>query len=136
QFTCAFLFMCTGYYDYDHGYQPEWLGVERFKGLMIHPQQWPEQLDYAGKRVVVIGSGATAVTLVPALAEQAAHVTMLQRSPTYIVARPSEDAIGNWLHRRIPVGLAGRLTRWKNIALGIYFFNLARRRPDATRQAI
>ena len=136
QFTCSFLFMCTGYYDYDHGYTPDWPGVERFQGQVIHPQQWPEHLDYTGKRIVVIGSGATTVTLVPALAERAAHVTMLQRSPTYIVARPSEDAIGNWLHGHMPAQLAGQLTRWKNILLGMYFYRLARRRPEKVREAI
>jgi monooxygenase len=136
QLTCAFLFMCTGYYDYDHGYLPDWPGVERFQGQVIHPQQWPQHLEYTGKRIVVIGSGATTVTLVPALAERAAHVTVLQRSPTYIVSRPSEDAIGNWLHRHLPGRLAGHLTRWKNILLGMYFYGLARRRPERVRQAI
>ena len=81
--TCDFLFGCTGYYRYDEGYTPEFAGIERFAGQVVHPQHWPDDLDYAGKRVVVIGSGATAVTLVPALAEQAEHVTMLQRSPSY-----------------------------------------------------
>jgi monooxygenase len=136
QVTCAFLFMCTGYYDYDHGYTPEWPGVERFSGRITHPQQWPENLDYAGKRVVVIGSGATAVTLVPALAQQAAHTTMLQRSPTYIVARPSEDAMANWLRRHLPAKLAYQLTRWRSILFMTYFYALARRRPDFTKQAI
>ncbi|HLJ82037.1 MAG TPA: NAD(P)/FAD-dependent oxidoreductase [Ktedonobacterales bacterium] len=136
QITCSFLFMCTGYYDYAHGYTPEWPGIERFTGRIVHPQQWPEDLDYTGKRVVVIGSGATAVTLVPALAETAAHVTMVQRSPTYIVARPSEDAIANWLRRSLPTGLSRPLARWKNIALGIYFYGLARRQPAKVKQAI
>src|SRR6185295_11817556 len=89
QLTCNFLYLCTGYYDYDSGYTPEWAGVERFRGKIVHPQKWPDDLDYAGKGVVVIGSGATAVTLVPAMAERAAHVTMLQRSPSYIVSRPA-----------------------------------------------
>ncbi len=136
QMTCAFLFMCTGYYDYDHGYTPDWPGVERFTGRLVHPQQWPENLAYAGQRVVVIGSGATAVTLVPALAQQAAHVTMLQRSPTYIVARPSEDAMANWLRRHFPGKVAHQLARWQAILLGVYFYSLARRRPDLTKQAI
>lgn len=134
--TCGFLYMCTGYYDYTHGYTPEWPGRERFAGRIVHPQEWPADLDYDGKRVVVIGSGATAVTLVPALAERAAHVTMLQRSPTYIVARPSEDALANWLRRRLPAPLGDRLARWKSILLGMYFYRLARRRPDVTRRAI
>ncbi len=136
QLTCSFLFMCTGYYDYDHGYTPDWPGFERFQGYVAHPQQWPEDLDYMGKRVVVIGSGATAVTLVPALAERAAHITMLQRSPTYIVSRPSVDALGDWLHRRLPTRLADHLTRWKNITLGMYFYQLARRRPEKVRESI
>ena len=136
QFTCNFLYMCSGYYDYASGYTPQWPGVERFAGRIVHPQQWPEDLDYAGKRVVVIGSGATAVTLVPAMAEQAAHITMLQRSPTYIVTTPSEDATANWLHRHLPTKLAHRMARWKSILFGIYFYNLARRRPAFTKQAI
>ena len=134
--TCSFLFMCTGYYDYDHGYTPQWPGVERFNGLIVHPQQWPEQLDYAGKRVVVIGSGATAVTLVPALAQEAKHVTMLQRSPTYIVARPSEDKLASWMVRHFPGKLAHQVTRWRSILFMIYFYTLARRRPDFTKRAI
>jgi len=136
RFTCGFLYMCTGYYDYAHGYTPEWPGRERFAGRIIHPQEWPADLDYDGKRVVVIGSGATAVTLVPALAERAAHVTMLQRSPTYVVARPSADALTNWLRHRLPAPLGDRLARWKSILLGMYFYRLARRRPDFTRRAI
>ena len=136
ELTCRFLYMCTGYYDYDHGYIPEWPGIERFSGRIVHPQQWPEDLRYAGKQVVVIGSGATAVTLVPAMAETAAHVTMVQRSPTYIVARPSVDAIANWLHRNLPARLAPLLARWKNIAIGMYFYSLARRQPARVKQAI
>jgi cation diffusion facilitator CzcD-associated flavoprotein CzcO len=129
RFTCNFLHLCTGYYDYEGGYTPEWDGVERFGGPIVHPQKWPEDLDYGGKRVVVIGSGATAVTLVPAMAERAAHVTMLQRSPTYVVSRPAEDRIANWLRRRLPARAAYALTRWKNVLLGMFFYNLARRRP-------
>jgi cation diffusion facilitator CzcD-associated flavoprotein CzcO len=127
--TCSFLYMCSGYYDYDRGYTPEWPGVEQFAGLVVHPQHWPENLDYAGKRVVVIGSGATAVTLVPAMAQQAAHVTMLQRSPTYIVAQPSEDVIANWLRRRLPRRPAYRLVRWKNVLMGMIYYNLMRWQP-------
>ena len=136
RFTCNFLYMCSGYYDYERGYTPTWPDVERFAGRIVHPQQWPDDLDYAGKRVVVIGSGATAVTLVPALARQAEHVTMLQRSPTYIVARPSEDAIANWMRRRLPATLAHRAARWKSVLLGMYFYGVARRRPEATKQVI
>ena len=128
-FTCGFLFTCSGYYDYAGGYTPEFAGRERFKGQIVHPQQWPEQLDYAGKRVVVIGSGATAVTLVPAMAAEAGHVTMLQRSPTYIVSRPAEDAFANWLRRRLPGKLAYGITRWRNVLLTMFFYNLARKKP-------
>ncbi len=136
QFTCNFLCMCTGYYDYAEGYTPQWQGVEQFTGRIVHPQHWPEDLDYTGKQVVVIGSGATAVTLVPAMAEQAAHITMLQRSPTYIVARPSEDALARRLYRVLPGKVAARLARWKSILLGAYFYSLMRRRPEAAKQAI
>src|SRR5437867_7449960 len=100
--TCNFLFMCSGYYDYAEGYRPEFPGIERFAGRIIHPQEWTEDLDFAGKRVVVIGSGATAVTLVPEMAKTAAHVTMLQRSPTYIISLPGEDRFANWLRRHLP----------------------------------
>jgi cation diffusion facilitator CzcD-associated flavoprotein CzcO len=136
QMTCSFLFMCTGYYDYDQGYLPDWLGFARYQGLLIHPQRWPEDLDYIGKRVVVIGSGATAVTLVPALAEKAAHVVMLQRSPTYIAARPSMDAIGDGMRQRLPSGVADPLIRWKNILLGMFFYQLARRRPERVKKLL
>ena len=130
QLTCNFLYLCTGYYDYDSGYTPEWQGVERFRGKIIHPQKWPDDLHYAGKRVVVIGSGATAVTLVPAMAERAAHVTMLQRSPSYIVSRPAKDKIANLLRRVLPDRTAYMLARWKNVLSGTFFYNLARNRPN------
>jgi monooxygenase len=112
QFTCNFLYMCTGYYNYEQGYLPDWPGIDTFRGTLVHPQKWPEDLDYKNKRVVVIGSGATAVTLVPAMAESAAHVTMLQRSPTYIVARPAVDPIATWLHKYFSARFADRLVRW------------------------
>jgi monooxygenase len=129
QLTCNFLYLCTGYYDYEDGYTPEWAGTERFRGRIVHPQKWPEDLDYAHKNVVVIGSGATAVTLVPAMAEQAAHVTMLQRSPTYVISRPAEDKLGNWFRRRLPDDVAYAMTRWKNVLLQLFFYNLARKFP-------
>ncbi len=129
RFTCGFLYTCSGYYDYTGGHSPEFKGVERFNGRVIHPQTWPEELDYAGKKVVVIGSGATAVTLVPAMAETAAHVTMLQRSPTYVVTRPSEDAFANKLRKKLPAKLAYGLIRWRNVLLTMFFYNLARKRP-------
>ncbi|WP_174279947.1 flavin-containing monooxygenase [Sphingomonas bacterium] len=136
QFTCDFLCMCSGYYAYAKGHSPEFTGAEDFTGLIVHPQTWPEDLDYRGKRVVVIGSGATAMTLIPALARDAIQVTMLQRSPTYVVSVPAEDAIANWLRGKLPARLAHGLTRWKNILLGMYFFHLARRKPEATRQRL
>src|SRR5271154_337925 len=136
QFTTNFLYMCSGYYDYSEGYMPGWPEMGRYRGRLVHPQQWPEDLDYQDKQIVVIGSGATAVTLVPALAESAAHVTMVQRSPTYVVARPAEDAIANWLRRVLPVRLAYTLVRWKNVFLGIYFYNLTRRKPAETKKMI
>jgi cation diffusion facilitator CzcD-associated flavoprotein CzcO len=130
RFTANFLHMCSGYYSYAEGYRPTWPGEARFKGRIVHPQFWPEDLDYKGKRVVVIGSGATAVTLVPEMAKDAAHVVMLQRSPTYMASRPSVDAIAEWLKRRLPPMLAYQLVRWKNVLLQLFFFRLARTRPE------
>lgn len=130
RFTCNFLYLCTGYYDYEGGYTPEWPDVKRFRGQIVHPQKWPEDLDYHGKRVVVIGSGATAVTLVPAMAARAAHVTMLQRSPSYVVSRPAQDKVANLLRHSLPARAAYALTRWKNVLLGMFFYKLARARPD------
>lgn len=134
--TCGFLYLCTGYYDYESGYTPEWAGVERFRGPIVHPQKWPERLDYTGKHVVVIGSGATAITLVPAMAEQAAHVTMLQRSPTYVVSRPAEDRVANWLRRLLPARTAYALARWKNVLLQMGFYWLSRSRPGFMKRLI
>jgi cation diffusion facilitator CzcD-associated flavoprotein CzcO len=136
RFTCNFLYMCSGYYDYAQGYLPGWPQMDRYRGRIVHPQHWPEDLDVAGQRIVVIGSGATAVTLVPALARTAAHVTMLQRSPSYIVARPSEDPIAKWMNGRLPESLAGKLLRWKNVLLGTYFYNFARKKPERTKKMI
>ena len=130
QLTCNFLYLCTGYYDYKNGYTPDWPGVAQFRGTIVHPQKWPEDLDYTGKRVVVIGSGATAVTLVPAMAQRAAHVTMLQRSPTYIVSRPAEDKVANWLRRLLPDRAAYVIARWKNVLATTFFYKIARNRPD------
>jgi cation diffusion facilitator CzcD-associated flavoprotein CzcO len=129
RFTCGFLFLCSGYYDYAAGYRPEWPGEAGFGGRFAHPQHWPQDLDFAGKRVAVIGSGATAMTLVPAMADAgAAHVTMVQRSPSYVVSRPSRD--------RLAKRLGARLTRAKNVALGAWFFKLARRRPAKVREKL
>jgi cation diffusion facilitator CzcD-associated flavoprotein CzcO len=129
QFTCGFLYTCTGYYDYASGYTPELAGRETFTGRIVHPQHWPQELDYRGKRVVVIGSGATAITLVPAMAAEAAHVTMLQRSPTYIAAIPGHDRIASVLRRVLPDQAAHAATRWKNIVKSMFFYHLARSRP-------
>ncbi len=133
--TCGFLLLCTGYYRYDRGYAPEFEGRERFRGPIVHPQHWPEDIDYADKRVVVIGSGATAVTLVPAMAKTAAHVTMLQRSPSYIVALPAEDPVARAL-RRLPARLTYALLRWKNVLLTLLSFQLSRRRPELVKKLI
>ena len=127
--TCGYLFMCSGYYNYANGYLPEFKGYNDFQGTIAHPQHWPQDLDYAGKKVVVIGSGATAVTVVPAMAETAAHVTMLQRSPSYVASVPQQDVIANGLRKFLPGWLAYKITRTKNILRNIFFFGLARRYP-------
>lgn len=130
------LYVCAGYYSYAEGHRPKFPDEENFRGQIVHPQFWDPSIDYAGKRVVVIGSGATAVTLVPAMADTAQHVTMLQRSPTYIVTRPGEDAIAQRLRRVLPERLAYRATRWKNVLLGMFFFQLARRRPQKVKRRL
>lgn len=131
--TCNFLFGNTGYYRYDAGYTPEFEGSDRFTGRIVHPQEWPEDLDCSGKRVVVIGSGATAVTLVPALARVAGHVTMLQRSPSYIASFPERDPIDDALRRRLSPRVAGFLVRWKNVVLTWTIFQLSRHAPKFVR---
>lgn len=136
KFTCNFLLMCTGYYKYEAGYTPHFEGRERFKGQIIHPQHWPENLDYSGKRVVVIGSGATAVTVVPAMTDKAAHVTMLQRSPTYMVSLPEQDVLANSLRRFLPERAVYHAIRAKNVALTLGFFNLAQSRPKPIRRLL
>jgi monooxygenase len=136
EMSCGFLFGCTGYYRYDEGYTPELPGAERFRGEIVHPQRWPEDLDYTGKRVVVIGSGATAVTLVPAMAERAAHVTMLQRSPSYVVSLPACDPIADFLRRLLPARVAYPLVRWKNVFVTQAFFQLSRRAPRLVKAAV
>ncbi len=133
---CSFLIVCSGYYRYDEGYTPQLPGIDRFRGRIIHPQQWPENLDYAGKRIVVIGSGATAVTLVPAMARQAAHVAMLQRSPSYVLSVPSTDKIARLLRRALPYMFAYSLIRWRNILLAVLLFKLSRRRPELTKKLL
>ena len=134
--TCAFLFACTGYYRYDEGYTPAFEGSDRFEGEIVHPQLWPQDLDYEGKRVIVIGSGATAVTLVPAMAGRADHVTMLQRSPSYVLSLPAEDPIAGFLRRRLPKRAAYSLIRWKNVIMTQLFFQLSRRAPNLVRRLI
>lgn len=134
--TCNFLFMCSGYYSYREGYTPEFEGRERFAGQIVHPQHWPADLDETGKRVVVIGSGATAMTLVPALAERAAHVTMLQRSPTYVVARPDTDKLANRLRSLLPDRLAYTVTRWKNTTMQQMIYRRTRTQPDKVRKVL
>jgi monooxygenase len=136
RFTCNFLFSCSGYYRYSDGYTPEFAGRDDFKGQIIHPQKWPDKLDYAGKRVVVIGSGATAVTLVPAMAERAAHVTMLQRSPTYVVSRPAQDKLAISLREKFGKNIAYHAIRWRNVLLGLAFFQFARRRPARFKRMV
>lgn len=134
--TCRFLYMCSGYYNYGQGHRPTWEGEAEFKGQIIHPQFWPESLDYKGKRVVVIGSGATAVTLVPAMADTAAHVTMLQRSPTWMVSRPGSDAVANALKAILPAQMAYDIVRWKNVTLGQYFYKQTRSNPGKVRELL
>ncbi len=134
--TCTFLFTCTGYYRYDEGYTPEFQGIERFGGEIVHPQFWTEDIDHSGKRVVVIGSGATAVTLVPALAQRAEHVTMLQRSPSYIISLPAVDPIAGLLGRLLPTRLAYPVVRWKNVMLALAIYGLSRHRPAAMKRLI
>jgi monooxygenase len=134
--SCSFVLMCSGYYRYDEGYTPDFQGTERFAGRIVHPQQWTEDIDYAGKRVVVIGSGATAVTLIPALAQHAAHVTMLQRSPSYMVTLPAEDSIANLLRRVLPARAAYSIVRAKNVLLMMLSFQLSRRRPEVAKAMI
>jgi cation diffusion facilitator CzcD-associated flavoprotein CzcO len=134
--TCSFLFMCSGYYSYKKGHTPEFTGRERFKGTVVHPQEWPLDLDYAGKRVVVIGSGATAVTIVPSMADKAAHVTMLQRSPTYMVSRPDHDVLANRLRKVLPPKMAYNLTRFKNTWRQQLVYNKTRTDPDKVKQLL
>jgi len=131
--TCSYLGCSTGYFDYERGYSPEFPGADRFAGQIVHPQHWPEGLDWEGKRVVVIGSGATAVTIVPSMAAKAEHVTLLQRSPTYMVSRPSVDPLAAWLKGRLPDRFVFWFMRWWNALLMVVSFNLMRRFPQRAR---
>ena len=132
--TCDFLFLCGGYYNYEEGYTPHFAGRENFLGQIIHPQKWPINLDYKNKKVVVIGSGATAVTIIPTMAEEAAHVTMLQRSPTYFLSAPDEDPVGNFLRKIISSKLTYKLVRWKNIRFQWWFFQKCRKFPKKVKE--
>lgn len=134
--SAQFLLMCTGYYRYEAGYTPEFKGRDSFRGQIIHPQLWPEGFDYADKRVVVIGSGATAVTLVPSLTDKARHVTMLQRSPSYVLSLPDADALADVLRKLLPEKLAHRLVRAKNVLLSMFLYRLCRHRPNLAKRLI
>lgn len=135
-YTCSFLFICSGYYNYDEGYTPEFAGREDFAGKIIHPQHWDTALDYTDKKVVVIGSGATAVTLVPEMAKKAREVVMLQRTPTYIMTAPEKDKIANTLRKIMPDKMAYFLSRWKNILMSILFFNASRKWPNTMKNLL
>lgn len=134
--TCGFIFSCTGYYRYDRGYLPDFAGMERFGGVIVHPQSWPEDLDYADKRVVVVGSGATAVTLIPSLASTAEHVTMLQRSPTYITSLPAKDPLANLLRRVLPRRRSGPLVRWYKALTTQASYQISQRRPALVKRIL
>ena len=136
-FACNFLFMCSGYYNYEAGYTPEWPGMENFGGTWVHPQHWPQDLDYKDKQVLVVGSGATAVTLVPAMLDgenPPAHVTMLQRTPTYMVSRPSSDKVANGLRKVLPSKLAYKIIRWRNVLMQQFIFRRARTKPEGVKE--
>jgi cation diffusion facilitator CzcD-associated flavoprotein CzcO len=135
-FTAGLVWSCRGYYDYEHGHRPEFAGEGEFTGTIVHPQHWPAELDWAGKEVVVIGSGATAVTLVPEMARRASHVTMLQRSPSYVLSLPQRDPFAARARRWLPAGLAHRAVRWKSILVQTVFYRLSRRRPETVRRLV
>ena len=135
-YTCNFLSVCAGYYNYESGYLPDFTGMDQFKGQIVHPQKWTSDIDYTNKRIIVIGSGATAVTLVPEMAKKAAHVIMLQRSPTYIFSRPDEDKVANWMNKNLPLSVAYPFTRWKNVLLGMLFYSVSRKYPDFVKKLL
>jgi monooxygenase len=136
ELTCDWLYGCTGYYRYDEGFSPKFEGAERFRGTVVHPQHWPEDLDYYGKRVVVIGSGATAITLVPAMADRATKVTMLQRSPTYVVSLPGVEPLAPLLRRFLPEQTVYAITRWKNVLITSLSYQLSRRAPRLMKRLL
>ncbi len=133
-YTANFLLVCSGYYDYENGYTPKFEGMETYCGEIVHPQKWRSSIDYTDKKVIVIGSGATAITLAPTLAKKAAHVTMLQRSPSYVLSVPSEDKIANFLHRIVPSKIAHTLARYKNIFQAMFFYSISRKKPKKIKQ--
>ena len=135
-YTCGFVFMCSGYYDYSKGYLPDFPGTDRFKGQVVHPQFWPENCNYTGKRVVVIGSGATAITLIPAMANDTAHITMLQRSPTYVAAVPREDLMAKVLLTYFPHSVAHFINRWRNILFANFFYQVCKVFPQTVKREI
>lgn len=138
-YRCNFLYMCSGYYNYDSGYTPDWQGMDDYEGTIVHPQHWPQDFDYSGKEVVVIGSGATAVTLVPAMLDSdtpAGHVTMLQRSPTYMVSRPGTDAFANRLRKILPDKMAYMIIRWRNVLMQKFIFSRARNKPENVKKVL
>ena len=134
--TCNFLFLCGGYFSYTKPHMPSFKNYEKFEGQIIHPQFWNEEVDYSNKKIIVIGSGATAITLVPSIAEKAEHVVMLQRSPSYVISRPSEDAINKFLRKFLPIKITYFLIRWKNILWQSYTFFLARKFPERIKKTI
>ncbi|MEO0895283.1 MAG: NAD(P)/FAD-dependent oxidoreductase [Bacteroidota bacterium] len=134
--SCNFLMICTGYYDYEEGYTPDFKGVDSFQGEFVHPQKWTADIDYTNKKVVVIGSGATAVTLIPAMVDKTHHITMLQRSPSYILSRPLYDGFSKFVHRVFPKKTAHFLARWKSILEQIYLYSISRRKPEAVKAYI
>lgn len=136
EMSCRFLHVCAGYYRYDEGFTPDFPGLEKYRGIVVHPQHWPARLDYRGKRVVIIGSGATAVTLVPELARLAGHVTMLQRSPGYVISRPRTDAISTWVRAILPSAIGYRIMRWKHRFEQRWLFQTARRHPERVRRQL
>ena len=135
-YTCSFLSLCTGYYDYENGYTPKFKGRERFKGQIVHPQKWTEDVDYTDKKVVVIGSGATAVTLIPNMTDKATHITMLQRSPTYIATQPAEDKLAIWLNKYLPQKTAFSINRWRKIRLQRFSYALSRSYPKLLKKLL
>jgi len=135
-FKCRFLWICSGYYNYDEGYTPEFEGIEHYKGQVVHPQKWTSDIDYSAKNVVIIGSGATAVTLLPSMTDKAKHVTMLQRSPSWVASRPARDPVAQTLKKWLPIHLVHGVTRWKNITLQILSYRMSKKKPQRAKDAI